>query len=140
MNVVVIDTNVIFAGLYSRRGASFRILELLAAGELVPVLSVGLYEEYSDVLGRPPLADQFSESDKNDFPDYICSVARLTEIFFLWRPYLKDPRDDLVLEAAVAAGSGIIITFNKKDFKGVDRFGIQALTPGEFLRKEKYIS
>lgn len=82
MKVVVIDTNVIFAGLYSQRGTSFRILELVAAGELVPALSVGLYEEYSDVLGRPPLADHFTESDKNDFLDYICSVARLTEIFF----------------------------------------------------------
>lgn len=140
MKLVVIDTNVIFAGLYSWRGTSFRILELVAAGELVPALSVGLYEEYSDVLGRPPLADHFTELDKDDFLDYICSVAQLTEVFFLWRPYLKDPKDDLVLEAAVAAGTGIIITFNTKVFKGVDRFAIQAMTPGEFLRKEKYIS
>ena len=80
MKVVVVDTNVIFSGLYSRKGASYLILELIGAEKLKPALSVGLYEEYADVLGRPPLVEQFNDDDRNDFLDYICSVAHLTEI------------------------------------------------------------
>jgi len=67
--------------------------------------------------------------------DYHCAVARHHEIFFLWRPYLKDPRDDLVLELAVKAGCQFILTFNGRDFAGCERFGIEVLTPGEFLRR-----
>ncbi len=38
--------------------------------------------------------------------DYICSVASHRRIFYLWRPVLKDPGDDMVLELAVEAGVG----------------------------------
>jgi len=136
---VVVDSNVIYSGLYSQEGASYKILQLIGEGEIIPVLSIGLFEEYMDVLDRPPLAEEFTEKEKSDFMDYFCSVAKLTEIFFLWRPFLRDPKDDMVLEAAVAAGAKTIITYNKNDFGGSEQFGIRALTPIEYLRKEKYL-
>jgi putative PIN family toxin of toxin-antitoxin system len=137
--IVVVDSNVIYSGLYSKEGASYKILQLIGEGDIIPALSIGLFEEYMDVLGRPPLADDFSEKDKNDFMDYFCAVSKLTEIFFLWRPFLKDPKDDMVLEAAVASGAKAIITYNTKDFVGSEQFGIRVLTPIEYLRKEKYL-
>lgn len=136
--VVVIDPNLIYAGLYSQKGASYKILELIGDGRITPALSVGLFEEYSDVIGRPPLARDFTANDRNVFLDLICAVAKLTEVFFLWRPFLKDPKDDMVLEVAVASGARTIITSNKRDFGGVDQFGIRALTPIEYLTKEKH--
>ncbi len=69
----------------------------------------------------------------NAILDYILSKSSIREIFYLWRPYLKDPKDDLVLEVAVESQSKYIITFNKKDFKGIEKFGIKALTPQEFM-------
>ena len=54
-------------------------------------------------------------------------------IFFLWRPFLKDPRDDLVLELAVEAECEYIVTYNQRDFAGVARSGIRIVTPKEFL-------
>ena len=65
--------------------------------------------------------------------DYFLSKSSIREIFYLWRPYLKDPKDDLVLEVAVESKSKYIVTFNKRDFKGCDKFGIQAVTPQEFM-------
>jgi predicted nucleic acid-binding protein len=65
--------------------------------------------------------------------DYHCATARHHEIFFLWRPFLPDPKDDMVLELAVAAGCTRIVTFNKRDFRGVEQFGISTRTPAEFL-------
>jgi predicted nucleic acid-binding protein len=75
------------------------------------------------------------ENDIGDIIDYVCSVAVRQEIFFLWRPFLKDPGDDLVLEAAVAADCDFIVTYNLRDFVGVDRFDLRALSPGDFLNE-----
>ena len=55
------------------------------------------------------------------------------KIFFLWRPFLRDPDDDLVLELAVEAGCAYIVTHNLRDFEGVERFGLRAVTPKRFL-------
>ena len=67
--------------------------------------------------------------------DYICLIAHKIKIFYLWRPFLKDPRDDMVLELAVTANCDTIVTFNKRDFGDVDEFGIMVLTPQEFLKE-----
>ncbi|HYI08923.1 MAG TPA: PIN domain-containing protein [Thermoanaerobaculia bacterium] len=67
--------------------------------------------------------------------DFLCEVGSWQEIFFLWRPYLRDPGDDLVLELAVAAGCGAVVTHNTRDFAGVERFGVAVLTPAAFLLK-----
>jgi hypothetical protein len=56
------------------------------------------------------------------------------EIFFLWRPFLCDPKDEMVLELAVKAGCEIIITYSTRNFAGVEQFGLKLLEPSEFLR------
>ncbi len=94
-------------------------------------MSVPLVFEYEDVLKRAALG--ISENDADAVIDYICRVATHHTIHFLWRPYLPDPKDDLVLEVAVAAQCTHIVTFNTKDFVGVGRFGLQALWPADFL-------
>ncbi len=132
---IVLDTNVLVAGLRSRRGASFQVLSLVGSEHFGINVSVPLVLEYEDVLLRPQTRIPLSRTAIEDVLDYHCAVARHHEIFFLWRPYLKDPRDDLVLELAVKAGCQFIVTFNERDFAGCERFGIEALTPGEFLRR-----
>lgn len=130
---VVLDTNVLVAGLRSRRGASFKLLSLVGSERFGINVSVPLVFEYEDVLFRPEVGVPLSRAAIEAVLDYHCTVARHHEIFFLWRPYLKDPRDDLVLELAVKAGCQFIVTHNVRDFAGCEHFGIQALTPAEFL-------
>jgi putative PIN family toxin of toxin-antitoxin system len=130
---VVIDTNVIVAALKSRRGASYKLLISLPSGVYRPNLSVPLFIEYESVAKRTGLVSGLNEQDIDDILDYILSQSSIRQIFYLWRPYLKDPLDDLVLEVAVESQSEYIITFNKKDFRGVDRFGIKVVTPQEFM-------
>ncbi len=74
-----------------------------------------------------------TEDDVEDVIDYICSIARHQQISFLWRPFLKDARDDMVLELAVSADCDEIITYNKRDFQGGEEFGIQVKSAREFL-------
>jgi len=128
---IILDTNVLVAGLRSRRGASFQLLNLLGSAHFETCVSVPLMFEYEDVLNRESLA--LPKAAVGDVLDYFCSVSHLQEIHYLWRPFLKDPKDDLVLELAVASQSSAIITFNLRDFARVTQFGLKALTPGEFL-------
>lgn len=132
---IVLDTNVLVAGLRSRRGAAFQLLALVGDPRFRIHLSVPLVLEYEDVLMRPALEIPLSKSEIEDVLDYHCSVARHHEIFFLWRPFLKDPHDDLVLELAVKAGCTFIVTFNERHFAGSEQFGIRPITPGAFLRR-----
>ena len=132
---IVIDTNVLVAGLRSRRGAAFCLLSLAGSGRFGINLSVPLLMEYEDVLLRPETGIPLPPSAVEDVLDYHCAVARHHRIFFLWRPYLKDPRDDMVLELAVKANCELIVTYNIRDFAGCERFGIRALAPVELLRR-----
>ena len=68
----------------------------------------------------------------NDFLDYICTIGNKCQIYYLWRPYLKDIKDDFVLELAFNSESDFIITYNKKDFKKIEKFGINVFNPKEF--------
>lgn len=128
---VIIDTNVIVAGLRSRDGASFKLLSMIDSELFSVGITVPLLFEYEDVIKREHLAIDHASAE--DVLDYICAIASHHQVHFMWRPYLRDPKDDLVLEAAVAADATHIVTFNTKDFEGIGRFGIQALWPADFL-------
>jgi predicted nucleic acid-binding protein len=131
---VVLDTNVLVAGLRSRQGASFRLLGEVGRGKFEIALSVPLVLEYEDALLRHASVTGLSRRDVDVILDYFCSVAHLQTIFFLWRPLLPDPKDDLVLELAVAAGSRTVVTHNVKDFRGAESLGVSAQRPGSFLK------
>ena len=75
-----------------------------------------------------------NEKDAESIVDYLCQVGDRRRIHFLWRPFLKDPADEMVLEVAVEAEAEIIVTHNVRDFDGVEeRFGVRVLSPGAFL-------
>lgn len=89
--------------------------------------------EYEEAVVRH--LDERSPDRKtwSDILDFICRVARRQDVFFLWRPFLRDPKDDMVLELAVAARCDLIVSYNKRDFTGAHRFGLSVCDPREFL-------
>ncbi|SRR6266540_1409780 len=135
MSRVVLDTSVLVAAIRSRRGASFELIARLGTGAFEVAVSVSLVLEYEGALLRHLPASPLDEKDVRVLIDYICEVAIRQEIFFLWRPHLRDPNDDLVLELAVAAGCEAIVTHNVRDFRGAEKLGVRILTPGKFLQE-----
>jgi putative PIN family toxin of toxin-antitoxin system len=133
----VIDTNVLYASLYSAAGASFQILSLIEERRLTPVLSTALLFEYEEALNRDSEALGLSAIDIEDVLDGFCNRGDNRRIHFLWRPQLRDVKDDHLLELAVAAGGVDIITHNVRDFGGAAAFGIRVLTPSAALRELK---
>jgi predicted nucleic acid-binding protein len=96
-------------------------------------LSVPLVLEYEQTLKRVCRGGSLTGSDIDSVVYFLCANANLRPIFFLWRPFLPDPKDDFVLELAVESRADFVITFNTRDFAGAERFGVRVISPREFL-------
>lgn len=138
--LIVLDTNILVAGLSSNQGASYRLLQLVGREKFVTALSVPLVLEYEAVLKKKKNLHRLTTDQVADVIDYLCLVSVRQKVFYLWRPLLPDPKDDMVLELAVAASCSHIITFNKRDFLGAEQFDIKIVTPQEFLKQIGEIS
>ncbi|MEX0890342.1 MAG: putative toxin-antitoxin system toxin component, PIN family [Balneolaceae bacterium] len=137
---IVLDINILYSGFRSKRGASYRLLSLLDSEKFTLNLSVPLVIEYEDVLKRNPPSLHIMDQQIDQFLDYLCLKGKWHEVYFLWRPFLKDPEDDMILELAVRANCQYIITYNRADFSGVNQFGIEVVTAQEFLKLIKELT
>ena len=132
------DTDTIVAAMRSPTGASAALLRAVLRGRIRLAATVPLCLEYEDVCSRPDhmAAAGFSPGDLAVFLDAVVDLVEPTEVWFLWRPQLRDPGDELVLEAAVNGRAAAIVTFNRRDFRPpADRFGIDILLPEEAIRR-----
>jgi len=140
MNRVVIDTSVVVAALRSRNGPANEVLRRVAKRKLVPLATPPLFLEYEDVLKRPEqrLAHGLSIMQIDDFLAELSALIEPVEIHFQWRPQLRDPADEMVLEAAINGRADAIVTYNVSDFSGIGAwFQIPVLRPTDFLSKER---
>ena len=138
----VLDTNILVAALWSRSGASFRIVERALSGDLGYSISVALALEYEAVLTRASIreASWASVQELDVILDALIGQAQLVmPIRTRLRPALADPSDDMVLECAVQAGADAIVTMNVRDFAAARAvYRIDVIKPGElFLRLER---
>jgi putative PIN family toxin of toxin-antitoxin system len=133
--IAVLDTSVLVAGLRSKRGASFQLLQAVRHGDLRIVISVAMAMEYEAVATREGLVPGFDREEIRKIVDGLCRLTRQQRVFYLWRPFLPDPDDDMILELAVAAGVKHIVTHNIGDFAGCEALGPKAITPAEALEQ-----
>ena len=138
---IVIDTNVIIAAMRSQRGTSALLLSLLGEERFEIHLSVPLVLEYEDVLLRQRDRLGLTIDDVDKLVDSLCALGvRHEYIHFNWRPSLPDERDEHILDLAVKGQCAAIITYNVRDFVGVEQFGLRAISPQTFLRELGVIS
>lgn len=134
----VLDTNILVAALWSRNGASYRLLELALQGQLSIAVSVALALEYEAVLKRAAMreASWATMAELDAVLDALLAVATLvTPIRSRLRPLLADADDDMVLECAIEAGADAIVTMNTRDFATAARHGVDILLPGAALAR-----
>jgi len=132
---IILDTNVLYAGLFSSKGASFQVLRAIQEGKLKMVISTTLLFEYEDILKKNQVDLGLSNLEIEKILDYFCMKSDHQKIYFLWRPCLPDPKDDHLLELAMASGTKLLVTHNTKDFKGAEEFGVRSITPKELLEE-----
>jgi len=138
---VVLDTNVLVAGLRSKDGISFELLNRLPERRFTLLLSVPLLLEYEAVLKREEhlRISGLTTSEIDTILDVVCSYAKtISRMAYTWRPQLPDPKDEMVLELALNGQADAIVTFNRKDFlNAANSFKLSLWSPREFDEKLK---
>ena len=135
---LVLDTNIVVAAMRSPSGASAALLREARRGRVQLLANVALAIEYEAVcrLAEHRLASGLSDADIATFLDVVVAMIEPVDTHFMWRPQLRDPADEFVLEAAVNGGALAIVTFNLRDFgTAPGRFGIDLLKPADALRR-----
>ena len=110
---------------------------MIDGGEIVPLLSTTLLFEYEEVLRRNKDKLGLQVREIEAILDGLCLRGESRRIHFLWRPRLSDPKDDHVLELAVASGRSVIITHNIRDFANIGDLGVRVMTPGKYIKEMK---
>ncbi len=136
----VLDTSVVVAGMRSPAGASAALLMLARRGKITLLANVALALEYEATCRREEhgLAAGLDTEEVGIFVDAVLAMVEPVESHFVWRPLLRDPGDELVLEAAANGRAAAIVTFNQRDFGTTPlQFGVEVLSPGVALRRIK---
>lgn len=134
--VLVLDTNIVVSALRSSTGASHRLIQLIDQSVFEVGLTAPLVFEYEAVCKRLIASTSLTAQDIDQVIDYLCQVGKLGVVHFRLRPSVSDPDDEMVLEAAVATGSGWIVTHNVRDLAaGAALYGVEVLPPAEVLRR-----
>ena len=134
----VLDTNVVVAAMRTPGGASAALLMAARGGSITMLANVALALEYEATcrLADHRLVAGLDDEQVGIFIDAILAMVEPVETHYLWRPLLRDPADEFVLEAAVNGQAGAIVTLNRRDFGAAPAtFGIEVLNPGELLRR-----
>jgi putative PIN family toxin of toxin-antitoxin system len=135
---LVLDTNVIVAGMRSPAGASAALIRAARQGLITLLATVALALEYEAVCRQAEhkLASGLSDRQVDVFLDALIALAEPVETHFIWRPQLRDAADEMVLEAAINGGADVLVTFNIRDFGTVpSHFGVEVLLPREAVRR-----
>ena len=136
--MIVVDTNVLVSALRSSTGFSRRLVIEVLNNRVAAAVSVPLFIEYEDVLSRPIQLKAFrlTVQEVGAFLDGLAGVLVPVDIAYLWRPQLKDPAEEMVLEAAANASASHIVTWNVKVFVPAQRlFDLKVITPTEWFGK-----
>jgi putative PIN family toxin of toxin-antitoxin system len=135
---IVLDTSIVVAALRTRSGAANAVLRLVANRHLVILATPPLFLEYEDVLKRPEqrLAHGLATEAIDEFLAELAALVEPVEIHFQWRPQVKDPSDEMVLEAAINGEADALVTYNVADFASAgDRLRIPIVRPADLLKK-----
>jgi putative PIN family toxin of toxin-antitoxin system len=136
---IILDTNVLVAALTSSVGASRAVLREVLLGRWVALLSLPLFQEYEDVLGRPDVLERcpLPDEERQALLDALLSRCELVEVYYSWRPNLRDDGDNHVFELAVAAQDAVLLTWNLRGFASAElRFPkVRVITPSQWIKE-----
>ena len=134
---IVLDTNILVSALRSATGPSFALMQAVRARRIQMCCSPALFLEYEDVLKRPAQLEVFglALSDIDDILADLAGHILPVATHYQWRPQLRDPSDEMVLEAAVNAGADAIVTYNLRDFAPAATFGIPVFNPEQVFQR-----
>jgi putative PIN family toxin of toxin-antitoxin system len=137
---IVIDTSVFISSLISPQGKSRELIKCCLQGKYQPLMANSLFSEYESVINRDIIKEKcpLTLDEIDSLFNAFLSVSQWINIYYLWRPNLKDEGDNHLIEIAIAGGANLIATYNIKDFNGAELLfsNLQILTPEDLINKE----
>ncbi len=136
----MLDTDTVVAAMRSPTGASAGIVLAARQKRVTLLLSVPLALEYEAVCRRADhrIEAGLSPAQVEIFLDAVIAMGEPVSTHFLWRPQLRDPNDEMVLEAAVNGRADAVVTFNTRDYgTAAAQFGVDVLLPREAIARIK---
>ena len=137
---VVIDTSVWISALIKKKSSARELLRLIFRDKVFPQMSEALFYEYEAVMKRKKIQKltPLTVDEQNSLLHAYLSSCKWNEIYYMWRPNLKDEDDNFIVELAVASGVEYIITYNIKDFQNPElTFKHKVITPEQFIKEFK---
>jgi putative PIN family toxin of toxin-antitoxin system len=135
----VIDTNVLVGALLRAGGHNRQVIRSCLQGRLEPLIGQALFLEYEDVFHRERVFREspLSPRERRQLLEAYLSTCAWVDVYYLWRPNLRDEDDNHILELAVAGGASMIVTNNVRDFQEADlRFPeIRIATPRDLVKE-----
>lgn len=138
---LVLDTDIVLASMRSPTGASAALMRGARAGRVDLLATVALVLEYEAVLTRPEHhgAAGLSQSEARDFVAGVAALVVPVPVRYVWRPQVRDPNDEMVLEAAINGAADVLVTYNVRDYGlASSKFGFAVLGPGPVLLRMRY--
>jgi uncharacterized protein len=139
-NRIVVDTSVLISALIGKQGPSREVLRNCLHGIYTPLISNTLFLEYEAVSSREVIQTRspLTPIEIRELLNALYSVCQWVQIYYLWRPNLRDEGDNFLIELAVAGNASCIVTNNIKDLKASELIfpDIQILKPEELLRSK----
>ena len=135
---VVIDTSVWISALIKKESFSREVLRLVLQDKLSPQMSESLFKEYESVMKRKKIQNLtvLTLDEQGELFNAYLSKCKWNDIYYTWRPNLKDEDDNFLVELAVASGAEVIITYNLKDFVNAELvFSHTITTPENFIKE-----
>ena len=130
--IIVLDTNVLVAGLLSPFGPPGRILDLVLSGELGLAYDDRILAEYRDVLARARFG--FDRTSVAELLAYIETEEQHVTAMPV-NVELPDPDDLPFLEVSRTVQADALVTGNTRHYPAASRHGIVVLTPAEFMER-----
>jgi len=137
---IVIDTSVWISALITKDSKAREIIKMVFKKELYPQMSEALFKEYESVMKRNKIQrlTPLGKEEQNELFNAYLSCCNWNEVYYSWRPNLKDEDDNFVVELAVASNSLFILTYNMKDFNDAELlFSHKVITPERFIEEMK---
>ncbi len=135
---IVVDTSVFISALIGSRGPSRELIRRCLQHEYQPLMGNTLFAEYESVISREQILNQckLNQSEISGLLNAFMSVNEWINIYYSWRPNLKDEGDNHLIELAVAGNANIIATNNVRDFQVTELFfpHISILKPEQIIR------
>jgi uncharacterized protein len=136
---IVVDTSVFVSALIGQSGPSREVIRQCLHGKYLPLMGLNLFCEYESVVFRESILAQclLSREEILKLLQAFLSVCEWVNIYYLWRPNLRDEADNHLIELAIAGNARFLVTNNLKDFQNTQLLfpNLSTTNPQELLRR-----